>query len=86
MGAAKRWSSLHSGTTFSPSKVTARGDDRECALTLNTPPRLFSDSFLGTRLGVAVEVALQASGGKGGRVDVSNLDDETVRFAVSWKG
>ncbi len=83
LGAAKRWSTFHTGSWLAASPMARRGGRNTITLTLTFPPRLF-DAYLLEYLGVVYRTVLDSTRAKDGLMHVRPLADTKAEFLASW--
>ncbi len=83
LGAAKRWSTFHTGSWLAASPMARRGGRHTITLTLTVPPRLF-DAYLLDYLGVVYETVLDSTRANDGKMQVRPLTDTKAEFLASW--
>lgn len=84
MGAARRWNTLHRGTTLEadPTPVVQSGRRRIRAI-FTFPPRLM-DAFVVERYSRACLVAVRLSGGKNAIWEPGAVTDTRGEFSLTW--
>lgn len=84
MGAAKRWSSFHRGTTLTPEPAVREAGRMVVRADLAFPHSLF-DGLTLRRWGTAYEVALSIAKATAPRVTLSDPTPTSARYSVSWQ-
>ncbi len=80
LGATKRWSTLHKGTT-----LTMKKQQKECVnLTLGYPPKIFSEAGMKS-LGAAICAAVSVYRGKNTACDIIFLHDTEAELFIKWE-
>jgi hypothetical protein len=79
-GAARRWHQFHQGTDLD----LAEEGDGWAILTVRFPPKLYTQSLLGTNI-AAIRAAVVAAGGKDVRGELLGVTDTEGRMRLTWR-
>lgn len=79
MSAAKRWNTLHQGTTM----VIKKQQKESIGLVLTFPKNLISEAGM-TSLGAACSAAIEVSRGRDSSFDILSLGSTEAEFTINW--
>jgi hypothetical protein len=84
MGAAKRWSAVHQGSTLEAAPVRTSGPRATTVGRLTYPAGLFPPLFF-RGLTTAFEAALMGARGRAVQVELASVDVTAAEYLVSWQ-
>ena len=82
-GAARRWGSLHQGSTMKTEPVIRQGPTFRTASILTFPPYVFDEIDI-LNIASGYRVALEASQTPNPRAEATHLQRDQARFTFSW--